>query len=103
MPIIPIDKNWRIDHDPRNWMLQQRKVAEDSGKERWDTEGFHPSLPSAVRALVDKKVKVPADVRGIVAAIEDLNRKIDTLLVDADEAPAVEIPEPDDDLDGFLS
>jgi hypothetical protein len=103
MPIILIDDDWRIDHDPRNWMLQQRKVAEETGKERWDTEGFYPSLPSAIKALVDKKIKVPADIKAIVNAIEDLNRKIDTLLADAETPLAVENNAPDDDLDDFLS
>ena len=76
MATIKINDDWQIVSDPYNWILRQRIVAEDSGKERWDTEGYYPTLAAAVKGAIDQEVKVPADLYGVLAKLDELYQLI---------------------------
>ncbi|MDF2873352.1 MAG: hypothetical protein K0R22_35 [Sporomusa sp.] len=106
MSLLKINDDWQIISDQYNWILQQRFVAEESGKERWSTEGYYPTLAGAVKGLVENEIKVPADIKGILEKLEVLRHLIDGRFQDEDsiisrkasrEEPA------DDDLEDFLS
>ena len=85
MATIEINKDWQITSDERNWVLQQRrvikksKVVENIGKDIWEVDGYYPTLISAVKGLVEKSIKVPADLAGVVRKLEELNTSINNI------------------------
>ncbi|GMB00902.1 hypothetical protein [Pelosinus sp. IPA-1] len=114
MATIIIDQDWRITSDDRNWILQQRKVVqktdnvENIGKEVWVNDGYYPTLSSTARGLVEKAIKVPEDLQGVVAKIDDLNYAINQKFdgMSATDFPSDVKGEPDikiDEEDDLLS
>jgi hypothetical protein len=81
---IQLNPDWRVKTDPRNWILQKRATAEDAdGVEEtpaepgWKNVAYYGDLPDAVKGMVKREIKVPADMRGVLDKLEDLHRLID--------------------------
>lgn len=85
--LIQINADLRITSDPYNIIVQERKVAgEDAknpGEERWSSVSFHPNVPQAANAilqrdinksdatsLVELSAQIEATKNEILAAIE---------------------------------
>jgi hypothetical protein len=116
MALLRIDEDWRIiDSDQYNWILQKRSIVqktdniENIGKERWSNEGYYSTLPGAVRALVDRSIKIPDDVNGVLDKLDVLTdlvnerfASIETALQPVEVVKPV-VPVQEDDMEDFLS
>ena len=115
MALLQINEDWRIDSDQYNWILQKRSIIqrtdniENIGKERWNNEGYFPTLPSAVRALVNQEIKIPADVAGVLNRLDELTQlvnerfsSIETALQPVAVVKVAEVVQ-EDGLEDFLS
>jgi hypothetical protein len=64
---IELTKEWRIDTDPMNFMLQTRRVVQNGktkGDVVWDTVGFYGNLDHALEAFL-KHSMLRSDITGI--------------------------------------
>lgn len=115
MALLQINEDWRIDSDQYNWILQKRTIItktdnlENIGKEVWRNEGYHPTLPAAVAALVDKAIKMPPDVNGVLNKLDELIElvndrfvSIETVIQPVEAVKRTEAVQ-EDDLEDFLS
>jgi hypothetical protein len=81
---IQLNPDWRVKTDLRNWILQKRATVEDadgaddsSAEPGWKNVAYYGDLPDAVKGMVKREIKVPADMRGVLDKLEDLHRLID--------------------------
>lgn len=52
--IIPIDKEFRINSDRYQWIVQKYGGVNKDGEEVWRSETFHATLGHAVKALGER-------------------------------------------------
>lgn len=79
---IAINKEWQIDSDQFNWILQRKVIVKDKDteaivKDYWTNQGYYPTLPDAVKGLINLAIKVPDNVIGVLGVLADLYELID--------------------------
>ena len=77
-----INSDWRIETDPYNVILQQRKVSErgkNIGEERWEAVAFCRTHKDALQAMVAFEINVPQEYEAIVEKIDELTELITSL------------------------
>jgi hypothetical protein len=77
MAIIPINSEWQLKSEPRNWILQRKTSADDptddeSSEPGWKSIGYYCTLADAVIGMVNREIRVPADVKGVLAKLDEL-------------------------------
>lgn len=53
--ILPIDDDYRITSDPRQWRVE--KSGTRKGRIAWEPFEFYPTIQGAVQALADRLVR----------------------------------------------
>lgn len=101
--MLKVNKDWQIDTDQMNIILQQRKTVSDEnsknfGNEYWKNIGYYSTYKQALCALVDYEVKVSADYKDIVKRIDQLKEDIANLpIINSHESLKQQINELDID------
>lgn len=72
-----IGKNYRIETDAQNVIVQRRTVAragKNAGQETWDNEAYVSTLENALKWLVDNEVKETGltDLKTVIAKQNEL-------------------------------
>lgn len=79
---LTITEDFRISHDPLNWIVEKRIVATEKakvpGEVRWVSETYHASFEQAVMSIFIKQLKqvMPEDIKDVVQAVREAEERI---------------------------
>ena len=74
--IVPINEQYRITSDPRQWIVQQRRTRK--GKEGWEPQTYHQSFESALQSLGERLVR-DSNAQTLEEALVDVENATTTL------------------------
>jgi hypothetical protein len=78
MGILQLNKDYRVETDERNFILQQLRIVQDKesvnyGKEQWDVIGYFASFSALISALTKRNLLVLfPDFKAIQGANKEL-------------------------------
>ena len=78
--IIEINRDWRIESDPLQWIVRHRRAV--NGTDRWDGKTFHKNLDSAIVWLASEQI-MPAEGVRDSAGLALLQRDLDRFVAEA--------------------
>ena len=80
--IIKINKDYRIRGSDHCWVVERRKIHQEEGTEYWAGEGYFIQIETAMKYLVDKRVREISDS----ATAEEVKEALQVIVQECSEA-----------------